>query len=149
MDNLLEITSKTEQQIARSSLEVLDKKGIPAKEVIEISIYNSKETVAIPFKAFLMLRRILSNMAQGKSIALFDSDTEVSTQQAAELLQVSRPHIVKLLETGKIPYRKVGSHRRIKAKDILRYEKELEQIRETALEALAKEAQELNLGYNL
>jgi excisionase family DNA binding protein len=75
------------------------------------------------------------------------SDAEVSTQQAAEMLHVSRPHIVKLLEQGSIPFKKVGSHRRILLEDLLKYDQGLKQQQEKSLEFLAQQAQELNLGY--
>ncbi len=86
-------------------------------------------------------------MSQGKSIALMPTDAEVSTQQAAEILNVSRPHVIKLLEKGEIPHKKVGSHRRILLQDILKYESNFKLDRRKKLNALTKEAQQLNLGY--
>ncbi|MEM6965339.1 MAG: helix-turn-helix domain-containing protein, partial [Bacteroidota bacterium] len=93
-------------------------------------------------------KSIISNMAQGKSTTLMPSDAEITTQQAAEILNVSRPHVIKLLETGKIPFRKVGSHRRILLQDVLQYESKFQSFRRKKLNALAKEAQNLNLGYS-
>ncbi len=87
-------------------------------------------------------------MAEGKSIALLPSDAAISTQQAAELLNVSRPHLVKLLESGKIPFRKAGSHRRIVVADLLAYQENLQRIRKQQLDFMAKQAQDLNLGYS-
>ena len=86
-------------------------------------------------------------MAEGKSISLIPSGKVVSTQQAADILNVSRPHVVKLLEKGIIPYKKVGSHRRIKLQDIMTYEAQLHARRNTNLKLLAKQAQLLGLGY--
>ena len=86
-------------------------------------------------------------MAKGNSIALFPAESEVTTQQAAEMLYVSRPHVVKLLEAGKIPFRKIGSHRRIQVNDLLSYKSELKRERNAQLDFLAQQAQELNLGY--
>ena len=86
-------------------------------------------------------------MAEGKSIALMPMDTEVTTQQAAEILNVSRPHVIKLLEKGEIPYKKVGSHRRILLQEVLAYESEIKLKRRKKLNKLAEEAQKLNLGY--
>jgi excisionase family DNA binding protein len=63
------------------------------------------------------------------------------------MLNVSRPHLIKLLEEGQIPYKKVGSHRRIELKDILEYEDRQKKNRKTQLDFLAQQAQELNLGY--
>ena len=86
-------------------------------------------------------------MAEGKSMKLIPSDADISTQQAADMLNVSRPHVVKLLETGVMPFKKVGSHRRIELKDLIQYEKMLQDSKEKNMSFLAKQAQELNLGY--
>jgi excisionase family DNA binding protein len=86
-------------------------------------------------------------MAKRKIISPMPSNAEVSTHQAADMLHVSRPHIVNLLEQGSIPFKKVGSHRRILLKDLLNYNQELIQQREKNLQFLAQQAQELNLGY--
>lgn len=71
----------------------------------------------------------------------------VSTKQAADMLNVSRPHLVKLLEEGEIPFKKVGTHRRIELKNLIAYEKRLKENRNKKLDFLAKQAQDLNLGY--
>jgi excisionase family DNA binding protein len=86
-------------------------------------------------------------MAQRKFITILPSDTEVSTRQAASLLNVSRPHLVKLLEQGEIPFKKVGTHRRIQLKNLLEYEQRLKENRKEKLDFLARQAQDLNLGY--
>ena len=69
-------------------------------------------------------------MAEGKTISIVPSNSEVSTQQAADMLNVSRPHLIKLLEAKKIPFNKVGSHRRILLKDIMEYKEQLAKQRE-------------------
>jgi excisionase family DNA binding protein len=94
-----------------------------------------------------MLLDIIGCIANGKSISMIPSDKTISTQEAAHLLGVSRPHLVKLLEDGKIPFKKVGSHRRVQVKDIQHYEQKLHQTRKQKISLLAKQAQELNLGY--
>lgn len=86
-------------------------------------------------------------MAEGKSVTLFPSDAEISTQEAADLLNVSRPYVVSLLKKGDIPFTKVGTHRRILLSDIIAYDKQLQKNRNSKLNFLAKQAQELNLGY--
>lgn len=117
------------------------------KDVVKLNVSDTNESIEIPLKAFSLLKSIIGNMAEGKSFALILADAEMSTQQAANILKVSRPHFVKLLETGKIPFKKVGSHRRVFLKDVLNYETILKLERRKNLDFLAKEAQDLNLSY--
>lgn len=86
-------------------------------------------------------------MADGKSITLVPSGTEVTTQQAADMLNVSRPHVVKLLGEGKIPFKKIGAHRRIMLDDVIAYDNQQKASRKQQLDFLSKQAQELNMGY--
>jgi excisionase family DNA binding protein len=72
---------------------------------------------------------------------------EITTQEAADLLMVSRPFFIKLLDENKIPYRKVGTHRRIRYSDLLDFKNNEEQLREAALDELAAQAQKLGMGY--
>ncbi len=143
--------TKSDQKIALSSIEKLVRSQENAAKnksnVVKLKIEGSDELVSIPLKALKLLTSILSNMAEGKSITLMPTDTEISTQQAAEILNVSRPHIIKLLEKGDIPYKKVGSHRRILLQDILEYKSKFKKRRRKQLNKLAAEAQKLNLGY--
>lgn len=151
MSAVIQKTTKSDQKIALLSAQILaDSEEQATKnkdEVIKLRIQGSDEVVIIPLKALQLLNAIISNMAQGRSIALMPTDAEVSTQQAAEILNVSRPHVIKLLEKGEIPHKKVGSHRRILLQDILKYESNFKSDRRKKLDQLTKEAQELNLGY--
>ncbi|MEJ7830564.1 MAG: excisionase family DNA-binding protein [Segetibacter sp.] len=151
MELLLEKTTKADQEIAKSSILKLRETSERIKDnksgFVKIKILENGEFLQIPRKALTLLFEILSNMAQGKSITLIPSDTEVSTQQAADMLKVSRPHLVKLLEEGEIPFKKVGTHRRIELKDLITYERKFKENRNEKLDFLAKQAQELNLGY--
>jgi excisionase family DNA binding protein len=151
MEALIEKTTPQDQKVATKSLFTLTKsvKNISRgeSEVARIKIQEDDEFVEVPKKALDFLFYILSNMAEGKSVSLIPSDSEVSTQQAADMLNVSRPHIVKLLEEGKIPFRKVGSHRRILLEDLMQYDAAMKNQRNKSLEFLAKQAQDLNLGY--
>jgi excisionase family DNA binding protein len=116
--------------------------------VLRVSTHGGDETVvSVPATAFKLLGLILNEMAKGNAIALFPVHAELTTQQAAELLGVSRPFIVEQLEKGNIPYRKVGTHRRVLFQDLMEYKRSMDHKRLESLDELATEAQRLDLGY--
>lgn len=94
-----------------------------------------------------ILAKTLSYIAKGKTVVVTPEPTEFSTQQAADFLKVSRPFVVKLLETGEIPFRKVGKHRCLRFEDLIAYKQKIDEKRLKVLAKLAEQAQELNLGY--
>tara|TARA_R110002050_G_scaffold19260_2_gene55522 strand:+ start:3781 stop:4236 length:456 start_codon:yes stop_codon:yes gene_type:complete len=94
-------------------------------EYPEIEIEETKERIKIPLNALKLLAKILKETSQGKPISIVPIATEITTQAAAELLGCSRPHLVKLLEEGRINFTKIGKHRRIKYQDVLEYKKQL------------------------
>jgi excisionase family DNA binding protein len=107
----------------------------------------AEETLAIPVSACRLLAGILSEMAKGNAVTLIPVSAELTTQQAADLLQVSRPYLIALLEKGAIPFRKVGSHRRVHFQDVMAYKEKTDRDRLKALEELSALDQELGLGY--
>lgn len=96
-------------------------------EQAEIEIEETSEKIKIPLSALKLLGDILKAMGQGKLISVVPIAAEVTTQAAAEILGCSRPHLVKLLEDGKIAFTKVGKHRRIKFDDIIRYKNQMKE----------------------
>lgn len=128
MEHLDNITkpSKEEQKVAMESyhslIEVLESLH---KENPEIEIEETKEKIKIPLKALKLLAKILKATSQGKPISIIPVATEMTTQAAADLLGCSRPHLVKLLEEGKVEYTKIGKHRRVKFEDIINYKKRI------------------------
>ena len=151
MNTILEKTTKTEQRLAKLTITRFNQKNKPLgrnkHNYVDIKIEKDGETFRIPKKAVTLLFEILNNMALGKSISILPSETELSTQQAADILNVSRPHIVKLLEEGHLPFKKTGTHRRIDLIHLIQYQKNQKATRNEKLDFLTKQAQELNLGY--
>ncbi len=91
----------------------------------EIEIKETEEKIKIPLKALKLLATILKATSQGKPISIVPIATEMTTQAASELLGCSRPHLISLLETGEIPFIKVGKHRRIKYEDVAQYKAQM------------------------
>jgi excisionase family DNA binding protein len=114
---------------------------------LKVRIADTRETVELPAVAVRLLVDLLTAMAEGHAVTLMPVHAELTTQQAADLLGVSRPFLVKQLTDNVIPYRKVGTHRRILYRDLMRYQQQVDERRLEALAELAQQAQELDLGY--
>lgn len=103
------------------------------------------ERVLLPREVAEVLRSVVSAMAQGKAVTVAPQHTTLTTQQAADLLGISRPTLVRLLEDDEIPYSKPGRHRRVRLADVLSYRDRLRRDREHALDELATLSDELGL----
>lgn len=117
---------------------VLGEPGQPADDM---------PAIAVPPRVLRLFADMLGRMSQRQPVQLVPYKYELSTQEAAGILNVSRPFVVKELEAGHIPFRKVGTHRRILFEDLTEYQNKTRSASEQALRELAKEAQDLNMGY--
>jgi excisionase family DNA binding protein len=103
--------------------------------------------IHIPSSAIQLLFAALSEMASGNAVSLLPMNAELTTQQAADILNVSRPYLVGLLEKGDMPFRKVGVQRRVLLRDVVAYKSRTDPDRRAALNELAQLGQELGVGY--
>jgi excisionase family DNA binding protein len=119
-------------------------------ETQRIEIFDDKNqahSVELPTSALRLLMNILAELAEGNAVKVVPIHAELTTQEAADLLNVSRPHLVKLLEANALPYRKAGKHRRIRFTDLMQYKTEQERASRQAMVALSEQAQSLGMGY--
>lgn len=107
---------------------------------------NQAHQIELPTSALRLLVEILSELAEGNAVRVLPLHAELTTQEAAELLNVSRPHLVKLLETGDLRYHKAGKHRRVRLDELMKYKTQRDAVSERAMEELSKQAHELQLG---
>ena len=137
--------SATDARIAREAVERLAKYR---SRKLRLKLCESGNVeIQLPAIAVKLLVELLSQVGQGHSVTLVATHGEMTTQEAADLLGVSRPFLVGLLDTGAMPSRRVGSHRRVKTTDVMAYRESSRRRRRVALDELAREAQELRLGY--
>ncbi|GKX57089.1 excisionase [Leminorella grimontii] len=117
-------------------------------ETQRISILDADSkthTIELPTSALTMLIDILGELAAGNAVQIVPVHAELTTQEAANMLNVSRPHMVKLLEEGKLPFHKTGRHRRVLFADLMAYKKARERESLDAMQALAEQAQDLGM----
>jgi excisionase family DNA binding protein len=141
-------SEKTAKQ-AHDALEAL--RAVPrragARELRVILKQGKPVDATVPREAFELFLEVLGQLANGNAVTIVPVHAELTTQQAADLLNVSRPHVVQLLEDGELPFSKVGTHRRVRAADVMAYKTRRDAAHEAALDELAAEAQKHNLGY--
>ena len=147
----IEKPNPADQKLAKATFEVIrnERGNYRTKRKSRITLhFNETNTSAqLPEHAIPLIEEILKLMAEGKAFSIVPTDSALSSQEAADMLQVSRPHMVHLMEEGKIPHYKVGSHRRVLQEDLVAYQRDLKKSREENLALIAKQAQEDSLGY--
>lgn len=138
--------SKEEQIVAKESYESLMRAIDELKDnEPEIEIEETGETMRIPRSALVLLSKILEAMGKGQPFSVVPVATELTTQASAEFLGCSRPHLVKLLEEGKIPFTKVGKHRRVLFKDLVKYKDRIKMDQEKRIIEMMRVDEELGL----
>jgi excisionase family DNA binding protein len=141
-DNLL-VPTESDSELAKTASRTLARaKG----QAVKVTLDDGKE-LTLPKAITELLVRVLTELSNGNMVSIMPVHAELTTQEAANHLNVSRPFLIKLLENGKLPYHRVGSHRRVRYGDLKQFMAEHEKVREAAMQKLADEAQELGLGY--
>jgi len=108
---------------------------------------NQAHQIELPTTALRLLADILGELADGNAVQIVPVHAELTTQEAADLLNVSRPHLVKLLEDGEIPFHRTGKHRRVRLADLMQYKEARMRASEATMAELTRLSQELGLGY--
>ena len=115
---------------------------------VQVMDADHDEPIELPAGAGPLLLDILGAMASGQGVTIIPEDAELTTVQAADILHVSRPFLIKLLDERQLPYRRVGKHWRIRMEDVMNYKRAIDQQRETVLDQLVAEAQAQDMGYD-
>lgn len=138
------VADDAEAMIARKAADRLAEVA-KAQQDIQIVVDGSKVIVPLPARAVQIIHDILTIMANRTPVSIIPHDADLTTQQAADYLNVSRPYLCKLVDSGQIAATTVGRHRRIRFGDLLAYEQKSAEARKLAIAKLAEEAERLNL----
>jgi excisionase family DNA binding protein len=134
--------------LARVSGQQLSRYARPKRSLsLRVTEADQEQPIELPAGAVSLLVDILEAMAAGRGVTIIPENAELTTVQAASLLNVSRPFLIKLLAEGALPHRKVGKHRRILIDDVMAYKSRIDAEREAVLDQLTAEAQENDMGY--
>lgn len=136
----LRLPSLRDSALAQTSMN-----AFPVLEGNEVNLHIEGQAVRVPITAVKLFKRILGEMAQGNAVVITPVHSEITTQDAADLLNVSRPYLIGILEQGLIAHRKVGTHRRVPLVALLEYKAKLRAEQELAMQQLADLSQELGL----
>jgi excisionase family DNA binding protein len=140
------IPSEDDSKLSQESSRILTTYLSPNVHHIEIvAADGNKHPAIIPAAAYRLLVDALTQMAQGNAVSLIPIQTELTTQAAADLLNVSRPYLIKQIELGKIPHHKVGKHHRIYFNDLMVYQAQIDLATNRGLDEMVAISQELGL----
>jgi excisionase family DNA binding protein len=139
-----EVDAEVAERAARRIRDYLE--SHPDDDLIEaLDEVGTADALVIPRPTAVLFALILDVLADGKGVQIVPKDMELTTQQAADLLNVSRPYLITLLESGKIPFRKVGRHRRVTFEALMEYKRHDDAERRAAADDLTELSEELDL----
>ncbi len=138
------VPAPADAELAASALRGLDA-ALGSEGAVRLQFGGQGGEVEVPRSALAALARVLESFAHGEGVTVVPAHAELTTQQAADVLNVSRPFLIGLLDAGHIDYRTVGRHRRVKAASLIRYLREDDARHAAAADALAAEAHALGL----
>jgi excisionase family DNA binding protein len=147
------LESKEDVELAKAAqrciISALDHSRAVNIAIVEEGVERIEDSpiLKLPPKVLRLFADMLGSLAQGNAVAIMPKELYISTQEAAMFLNVSRPYLVRMLDEGKIPFHKVGTHRRIKFEDVVAYKDQRTKASQDALQQLVDEAQELDMGY--
>ena len=139
------VPEPADADLAVSALHALDA-ALDANDPVRLSLGRSAGEVEVPRSALAALARVLDSFAHGEGVTVLPAHAELTTQQAADALNVSRPFLIRLLDAGQIAYRTVGTHRRVKAASLIGYMREDDARRMAVADELAAEAHALGMA---
>jgi excisionase family DNA binding protein len=137
-----EVEVKRASEAARALATALTSKGLP----FSVDRNGGRTDIDLPPALGQLVLDVLTHVARGEMVTFVPYGAELTTKEAADLLNVSRPFLISLLETGKIGFHKVGSHRRIRACDLLEFRAQRDAARSAALKELQRLGQEFDEG---
>ena len=141
------LDAATRQAAGQARQQLLARMAESHAPAATLRLADERAPLDLPQAAATALLKVLQELEKGNSVAVVPVKAELSTQEAAELLDVSRPHFIKLLEQNELPYHLVGTHRRVRLEDVLTYKRRKLELRKAALRELAAQAQELGMDY--
>lgn len=136
-----EVDPETVQRALRRIKDFLVKQH--ESELVEVLVEHGQTSLVLPRPTVTLFAQILAQLAEGRGVSVIPSEAELTTQQAADLLGVSRPYMIRLLDEEQIPHRKVGRHRRVPLAEIMAYQRRDDETRRKAVDELGELGQEL------
>jgi excisionase family DNA binding protein len=145
------VLTEKEAEMAKAAqrciMAALDHSKAPAIALLDADNHQAEPAIRLPPKALRMVAQLLGAMGERRPIVFMPQKHELTTVEAAHLLNVSRPFVIKEIELGRLKHHKVGSHRRIAYEDLLSYARTMREGQKQAMQSLADDAQDLGLGY--